>query len=119
MNSRVTPLDIHVAARLKAFRTAAEGVHMASLARFLGITYQSYQAMEGGKVSFRVSTLERLATFFNVTIPYFIGSDKPVGLKNGDKISYLVNLVQDLPEREAAQVLRFANSRAAEHGVKR
>lgn len=119
MNSRVTPLDQHLAARLRAYRLSCPGVHLASLARFLGITYQSYQALEGGKVAFRVSTLERLAAFFNVTLDEFVGSNEPIGVVNGDKISYLVNLLQSLPVNAAADVLRFANTKAHEHGVKR
>lgn len=110
MSSRVTQLDLHIAKRLREFRTANEGVNMAKLARFLGITYQSYQALEKGEVSFRVSTLERLATFYGATIDEFVGDCGARSLPNMDRVSNLVNIVTALPGEAAAQVVRYAMS---------
>jgi len=118
-NARVTPLDRHIAGRLKELRQANAGVNMAQLSRFLGITYQSYQAMERGEVSFRVSTMERLATFYNTTIPDLIGSEAPASLPNIDRISYLVNIMKDLPPESAAEVVRFALGKQQEARIGR
>jgi transcriptional regulator with XRE-family HTH domain len=106
-NARVTDLDRHIARRLKEYREQNAQINMAQLSKFLGITYQSYQAMEKGEVSFRVSTLERLATFYNTDIQALIGSDKPQSLPNIERISYVVNLMRGLPSEFAGDVVRF------------
>lgn len=64
MTSRVTDLDRTIAKNLKAMREAA-GLTQPQVAGHLGISYQSYQKMEGGKHSFRVSTLDRLGLLYN------------------------------------------------------
>jgi transcriptional regulator with XRE-family HTH domain len=92
---------------------------MAQLSKFLGITYQSYQAMEKGGVSFRVSTLERLAIFYSTTIADFIGSDAPGSRPNMDRVSYLVNLISGMSAEHAGDVVRFAAGKARESGAKR
>lgn len=114
MSSRVTDLDRHIAQRLKEMRTASEGVNMAKLARFLGITYQSYQAMEKGEVSFRVSTLQRLAVFYDTSIERFIGHEEATSLPNMERVSNVVNIITRLPGDAAAEVVRFAIAKQQE-----
>ncbi len=110
MSSRVTELDRHIAARMKGFREANPSANMANLAKFLGIKYQSYQAMEKGEVSLRISTVERLATFYGVTVEEFIGSAEPKSLPNIDRISYVVNAMRGMTEADARQALSMVLS---------
>lgn len=105
MSSRVTDLDRHIAARMRAFREANPNANMASLARFLGIKYQSYQAMEKGEVSLRVSTVERLATFYGVGVQEFIGSEVPMSVPNIDRISYVVAAMKEMGDSQAREAL--------------
>lgn len=78
MSSRVTDLDRHIAANIKAMREDAK-LTQPQVAGHLGISYQSYQKMEGGKHSFRASTLDRLAQLYNVRLHQIIGgADKPL-----------------------------------------
>lgn len=114
MSNRVTDLDRHIAKRLREFRTARDGVNMAKLARFLGITYQSYQALEKGEVSFRVSTLERLAAFYHVTMEEFIGAKAPASLPNMERVSNIVNVLVRLPGDVASEVVQFAIAKERE-----
>lgn len=44
---------------------------MREVADSLGITYQSYQAMEKGEVSFRASHLIKMARCFGVPVTHF------------------------------------------------
>lgn len=119
MSARVTELDSHIAERCKAFRAANPSVNAAQLARFLGIRYQSYQEYEKGTVSFRVSTVMKLAEFYNTPWQDFIGHDQPSMIPNGDKFPYLLNLMTSLPGPVAGEVVRFAAAKAKEHGVER
>lgn len=64
MSSRVTDLDLSIAKNIKALREVAK-LTQPQVAGHLGISYQSYQKMEGGKHSFRASTLDRLGTLYN------------------------------------------------------
>lgn len=45
------------------------------VARVLGVTYQSYQKIERGVVSLRVSTLHKLAQCFEVSMASLIDGD--------------------------------------------
>lgn len=74
MSSRVTPLDKRIAAHASHLRICSGGVPLSkrAVAKHLGITYQSYSEMENGNVSFRVSTLVKLAQLYNVGLDYFI-----------------------------------------------
>lgn len=105
MSSRVTPLDTHIASRMRAFRNANPEANMAKLAQFLGIKYQSYQAMEKGEVSLRVSTVERLALFYGVSIQDFIGLEPPKSLPNIDRIAYAINAMREMSGQQAKDAL--------------
>lgn len=72
MSSRVTLIDRRIAENIKAVRLAGR-VSMARIARHLKISYQSYQALERGETSFRVSTLHEIAKFYGMAIEHLIG----------------------------------------------
>lgn len=74
MSSRVTDLDRSIAKRVRQFREDAK-LTQPQVAGHLGITYQSYQKMEGGRYSFRASTLDRLALLYNKRLWHFIKND--------------------------------------------
>lgn len=113
--SRITDLDRHIATRLVEFRKANPTANMSRLARYLGIAYQSYQALERGTVSFRASTLQRIASFYNTTIEGLIGTDLPETLPNMDRIQHTVLAMKKLPPTDAAEVLRFALDKVREN----
>lgn len=72
--SRITDLDRAISKRLREFREEAQ-LTQPQVASHLGITYQSYQKMEGGRHAFRASTLGRLALLYNKRLWHFIQSD--------------------------------------------
>lgn len=64
---KTTELDRVIGHRIKQLRSDA-GLTQPKVAEYLGIAYQSYQKMEAGRVSFRASTLDRLALLYNVKL---------------------------------------------------
>jgi transcriptional regulator with XRE-family HTH domain len=64
---KVSPIDEVIANNLRELRTQAK-LTQPQVAGHLGIAYQSYQKMEGGRVSFRASTLVRLAQLYGTTL---------------------------------------------------
>lgn len=64
--SRVSDLDRTLAANVKALRLAA-GITQAQVGRFLGVTYQTYQKIEGGRSVFRVDLLVSFARLYAVS----------------------------------------------------
>jgi transcriptional regulator with XRE-family HTH domain len=70
--TRATQLDRDIGARLRALRTQRK-LSQPVVARALGVTYQSYQKMEAGKVSLRASTLATLAKFYKVPVASLFG----------------------------------------------
>lgn len=108
--SRVTDFDKHVAKRIKELRAANGDASMAKLAKFLGITYQSYQAMERGEVSFRASTLSKLAMFYHTTIDQIVGEAPLPPVPNIGRISYMVDLMASLPPDRAAELVNIGTS---------
>lgn len=78
MTSRVTDLDRAIAKNIRRLRDEAK-LTQPQVAGHLGITYQSYQKMEGGKVAFRASTLDQLAQLYNMRLHHIIGgADQPL-----------------------------------------
>jgi len=76
MGSKVTDLDLTIARNLKRFREEAK-LSQPHVAGFLGMTYQSYQKMEGGRVSFRASSIDRLCQLYGVVYDDFTREDGP------------------------------------------
>lgn len=70
--TRATQLDRDIGGRLRALRVERK-LSQPIVARTLDVTYQSYQKMEAGKVSFRASTLATLAEFFGVPVASLFG----------------------------------------------
>lgn len=62
--TKVTDFDKAIAANIRKLRVKA-GLTQPNVADHLGITYQSYQRMERGGVSFRASTLDKLAALYH------------------------------------------------------
>lgn len=108
MSSRVTEVDLHIAKRLREFRTSNSDANMRKLASFLGIKYQSYQAMEKGEVSLRVSTIQKVAMFYGVTFDEFLGEDCPSPMPNIGRTQYLMDILKDMSKDAAQEVLSFA-----------
>ena len=64
MNAKVTDMDWAIARNIKSLRESG-GLTQKHVADYLGVAYQSYQKMESGKVSFRASTLDKLAQLYD------------------------------------------------------
>lgn len=107
MASRITPLDKRIAARLRSLRDE-RGASQPVVAGALGVSYQSYQKMEGGRVSFRASTLEKLAALFSVPVPYFLGDNEAPNIDNAAEVVHISAIVQELDAPRAKNVLRYA-----------
>lgn len=107
MSPKVAPLDLHIASRVKAMRKERR-VTQPAVAGVLGVSYQSYQKMERGTVSFRVSTLDKLATLFGVPISHFLGDAPAPDLPNGAAIVSVVNIMRDVDAAEADAIVQHA-----------
>lgn len=118
--ARTTDIDKHIASRLKELRAQNSGANMAKLARFLGITYQSYQGLESGLVSFRYSTLVKLAAFYGMAVEQLVGDDPLSKIPNISRISYVVDMMTKMPEADAIELMSMATEKVkARNGVGR
>jgi transcriptional regulator with XRE-family HTH domain len=106
MSKKVTPLDKEIAGRIRELREE-RGMHQPTVAGVLGVTYQSYQKIEQGKVSFRASTLAKLAELFGVPVSRFY-EDTGNALENGTYISHLAALLPGMSSDQAQQVYAYA-----------
>lgn len=75
-NSKITKIDHGIAQRLRGLREASV-FSQPDVAKFLGMKYQSYQKIEGGRVSLRASTVVQLAAFFSVPVSQILGTAEP------------------------------------------
>lgn len=104
MSPKVTPLDKHIASRVKAMRKE-RGTTQPGVAGVLGVSYQSYQKMERGTVSFRASTLDKLAVLFGVPVAHFFGDAPAPDLPNGAEIASIVNIVRGVDHTAAKAIV--------------
>jgi transcriptional regulator with XRE-family HTH domain len=116
MNPRVTALDRQIAARLKALRKGrGNAVTLEKIAQYLDMTYQSYQRMERGEVSFRASTLKQLAIFYSVPVSYFFDGDfdgeSPTAMDNQGPITYVVAAMRKVPAPMAQDIMSWVTWR--------
>ncbi len=65
--AKANEIDKEIAKTIKALRRHAN-LTQPAVAGHLGIAYQSYQRMEQGKVSFRASTIHRLANLYHIPV---------------------------------------------------
>lgn len=72
--SRVSDLDRQISRNVRSLREAAKTTQ-AQVARFLGVSYQSYQKIEGGRSVFRADLLVKLAGLFGVTVELLLSGD--------------------------------------------
>lgn len=106
MQKHVTDFDRTVAANIKRLR-ADRGLTQPRVAGVLGITYQSYQKLEGGKTSIRARTLWAVAELFSVPVTQIVeGTDYQ--LNNGEMIASIASNVADMSFSDAARVSSFA-----------
>lgn len=109
MNPRVTSLDRAIAANIKALRKANQNTTLEQVSGFLGITYQSYQRMEKGRVSFRVSTLQKLALFYGVPVEQLLkGEDVSSSIPNHDAIASVAGMMIKMPRELADAIVDYA-----------
>jgi transcriptional regulator with XRE-family HTH domain len=107
-NSRVTPIDTHIAQRLKGLREKS-GMLLWKVADHLGIAYQSYQRMEKGDTAFRAASLVSLAELFGVSVTYFY-DDAPIpATPNADEIGTVVSLMRRADLFQARSVAAYVN----------
>ena len=107
-SAKVTDFDTHIASKLKALRVGAgedSNIRLTLVAAFLGMKYQSYQKMEAGKVSFRASTLRRLADFYGVPVSYFYDDSPVPPVPNQDEIGVVSALLRDVPNTVASKIV--------------
>lgn len=106
MQKHVTDFDRTVAANIKRLRTD-RGLTQPRVAGVLGITYQSYQKLEGGKTSIRARTLWAIAELFGVPVTQIVaGTDHQ--LKNGEHVANIAANVADMSFSDATRVADFA-----------
>lgn len=106
MSPKATPLDKEIAARVAALRKERQ-LSQPTVAGVLGVTYQSYQKIEAGRVSFRASTIAKLAGLFGVPVEQLYGDTGGV-LRNAPYVSNMVALLQQVDEPKAASIYASA-----------
>lgn len=79
-NSRVTEADKKIAGKIKKLRETS-GAFVTVTASHLGISYQSYQKLEGGRTAIRAVWLKTLSDVFGVPVSYFY---EDVDVSHGD-----------------------------------
>lgn len=101
MSSKVTDLDITIARNLKRFREEAK-LSQPHVASFLGMTYQSYQKMEGGRVSFRASSIGKLCSLYGVQYEDLVRDDNDTLID--PRTVALVSMVRKMNEDQIMQL---------------
>lgn len=113
MSKRITQLDRDIAERLRTLRGARK-MTQTTVAGFLGIQYQSYQKMEGGKTSFRAESLHRLSQLFVVPVSYFYNEDAyrnvaSLTLRHGAALAHITAVMQGLNNEQARELVALAS----------
>lgn len=80
-NSRITPADRQIAKRIRELREST-GTFVTVMASHLGMTYQSYQKVEGGRTAIRATWLITLSQIFDVPVSRFYDD---VAVDHGDE----------------------------------
>jgi len=106
---RFLELDGIIANNIRDLRAQAN-LTQPQVASHLGIAYQSYQKMEGGRVSFRASTLVRLSQLYDVTLDWMVERrDEGGNVFSVDPIvSHVQILLLGMSERERNDLYRAA-----------
>lgn len=108
MQKHVTDFDRTVAANIKRLRVE-RGLTQPRVAEVLGITYQSYQKLEGGKTSIRARSIWAVAELFSVPVTQIVeGTD--FQLNNGEHIANISARVAGMSFTDATRVADFAYS---------
>ena len=106
MQKHVADFDLTVAANIKRMRLDRK-LTQPRVAGVLGITYQSYQKLEGGKTSIRARSIWAIAELFNVPVTQIVeGTD--FQLKNGDRIAEVAARMAKMREQDAFAVVNYA-----------
>lgn len=85
------------------------GMSQPRVAEVLNISYQSYQRLESGRVTFTGLTIFKLAELFQVKFSDLVSGTAP-SLQNGQVITQTVGVMSELSPEDVEQVLRFATS---------
>lgn len=106
MQKHVTDFDRTVAANIKRLRVE-RGLTQPRVAEVLGITYQSYQKLEGGRTSLRARSIWAIAELFSVPATQIVeGAD--FQLNNGDRIAEVAARMAKMGEQDASAVVSYA-----------
>lgn len=106
MQTHVTNFDRTVAANIKRLRVDRK-LTQPRVAEVLGITYQSYQKLEGGKTSIRARSIWAIAELFSVPVTQIVeGTD--FQLKNGEHVANIATRVANMSFSDATRVADFA-----------
>ena len=103
-------LDKVIASNIKRFRTMSK-LSQPQVAEHLGVTYQSYQKLEAGRISFRASTLDRLAKLYNKRLFEFIEGGEAEIDPMAAKAQILLNGMDDAGREEAIRALLIIKHR--------
>lgn len=107
MTGRITELDKQIAKRVRSLREERR-MTQPTVAGALGITYQSYQKVEGGRVSFRASTLQKLAALFGVPVQQLFGDALAEGVSNAETLAHISAILMKSSPAEAEEIMQCA-----------
>lgn len=102
--TKVTDFDKTIASNIRKLRKDA-GFTQPNVADHLGITYQSYQRMERGEVSFRASTLDRLAALYHKQLFHLLAGAELTLPDNLLRANLVLHSMSDEQREEALREL--------------
>lgn len=79
--------------KLKALRLENK-LYQEELAKFLGVTQQTYQRYESGNLEIKLAFIVKLALFYNVSADWLIGltdEKAPYNRKDSNEYEYVLN----------------------------
>lgn len=106
MSPKVTALDKEIAGRVRKLREERQ-LSQPTVAGVLGVTYQSYQKIERGRVSLRASTIAKLAHLFGVPVEQLYGGTAGA-MQNAPETAHVVAIMQQVDSTQAQSILQHA-----------
>lgn len=106
MSPKAVSLDKEIAERVRQLREERE-MSQPVVAGVLGVTYQSYQKIEAGKVSLRASTIAKLANLFGVPVEQLYGEVGDV-MQNAPEVAHVIAIMQGVDRDAAQSILQHA-----------
>ncbi|MHB8858305.1 MAG: helix-turn-helix transcriptional regulator [Thermoleophilia bacterium] len=107
-----------IAKKIKVLRTsyAGEGLSQLELAKKLNVQPNTISRWETEEYKPKADDLQKIATFFNISITEFFPQNKEINEQN-EKVKALTRLSGDLPEKDLEELIEYAKFRKARQAL--